>query len=95
MDFDQMLDAWRAQDERPIYGVNRDLLQLVLQNERAAIRRSLRRDQWITYLVGSGMAAFQRMFSESLHAKGRFFSVEMPCPLGPRNSGQVDSAWAR
>jgi hypothetical protein len=58
MDFDQMLESWKAQEEAPLYGVNRDLLQLVLQNEQAKIRRSLRRDQWITYLVGPGMALF-------------------------------------
>jgi hypothetical protein len=58
MDFDQMLEAWQAQDDKPLYGVNGDLLRLVLQNERAKIRRALRRDQWITYLVGPGMALF-------------------------------------
>ena len=31
MDFDQMLDAWKAQDDKPLYGVNQDLLRLVLQ----------------------------------------------------------------
>ncbi len=29
MNFDEMLKTWRAQDETPLYGVNRDLLQLV------------------------------------------------------------------
>lgn len=58
MDFDQMLDAWKAQDEAPLYGVNQELLRLVLQNERDKILRTMRRDQWITYLVGPGMALF-------------------------------------
>lgn len=58
MDFDQMLDAWRAQDHQPVYGVNHDLLRMVLQHEQDRMRRSLRRDQWITYLVGPGMALF-------------------------------------
>jgi hypothetical protein len=58
MDFDQMLEAWQAQDDKPLYGVNGDLLRLVLQNEQAKIRRTLRRDQWITYIVGPGMALF-------------------------------------
>ena len=31
MDFDQMLDAWKAQDEAPLYGVNSDLLQHQLE----------------------------------------------------------------
>lgn len=58
MDFDQMLESWKAQDDKPLYGVNGDLLRLVLQGERDKIRRTLRRDQWITYLVGPGMALF-------------------------------------
>jgi hypothetical protein len=58
MDFDQMLEAWQTQDDRPLYGVNGDLLRLVLQNEQAKIRRTLRRDQWITYIIGPGMALF-------------------------------------
>ncbi len=58
MDFDQMMESWRTQDDKPLYGVNGDLLRLVLQNEQAKIRRRLRRDQWITYIVGPGMALF-------------------------------------
>lgn len=58
MDFDEMLEAWRTQDEKPLYGVNQDLLRLVLQNERATIRRAMRMGQWITYIVGPGMALF-------------------------------------
>jgi hypothetical protein len=37
--------------------VNEDLLQLVLQHEQADIRRQLRREQWTTYGVGTGMGA--------------------------------------
>jgi hypothetical protein len=33
MNFDQMMDTWRTQDEAPLYGVNRDLLLLVLKHE--------------------------------------------------------------
>ena len=33
MNFDQMLDAWKAQDDKPLYGVNQDLLRLVVLNE--------------------------------------------------------------
>lgn len=57
MDFDQMMNAWRAQDDKPLYGVNEDLLRLVLRHEQADIRRSLRWDQWTTYVVGTAMAA--------------------------------------
>ncbi|HEY1124320.1 MAG TPA: hypothetical protein VGE65_01705 [Sphingobium sp.] len=58
MDFDQMLESWRTQDDKPLYGVNGDLLRLVLQNEQAKIRRTMRMGQWITYMVGPGMALF-------------------------------------
>src|SRR5688500_14025846 len=58
MDFDQMLDAWKAQDDKPLYGVNADLLQLVLQNERAKIRRELRREMWTFCIIGIGMAGW-------------------------------------
>ena len=58
MDFDQMLGAWKAQDEAPLYGVNRDLLQLVLQNEEAKIRRELRREMWTFCIFGIGMAGW-------------------------------------
>ena len=58
MDFDQMLESWKAQDDKPLYGVNVDLLRLALQNERDKVRRKMRRDQWITYLAGPGMALF-------------------------------------
>lgn len=62
MDFDQMLDAWKAQDEKPLYGVNGDLLQLVLQHERAEIRRELRREQWTTYGIGAAMGIAAGLF---------------------------------
>src|SRR5690348_13517819 len=58
MDFDQMLAAWKTQDDKPLYGVNQDLLRLVLQGERDKVRRKMRRDQWVTYLAGPGMALF-------------------------------------
>ncbi len=58
MDFDQMLEAWKAQDDKPLYGVNGDLLRLVLENERAKIRRTMRFGQWMAYIVGTGMALF-------------------------------------
>jgi hypothetical protein len=56
MDFDQMIATWKSQDTRPLYGVNRDLLQLTLQHEQAEIRRSLRREYWTNYIVGTAMA---------------------------------------
>lgn len=58
MDFDQMMESWRTQDDKPLYGVNGDLLRLVLQNEQAKIRRTMRMGKWITYVMGPGMALF-------------------------------------
>jgi len=62
MNFDQMLESWKAQDDKPLYGVNADLLQLVLQHEQAGLRRTLRREQWTTYIVGGVMAAVAGFF---------------------------------
>lgn len=56
MNLDQMMDAWRAQEHKPLYGVNRDLLQLVLQHEQAKVRRSLRLANWTAAIIGVGMA---------------------------------------
>lgn len=58
MNLDQMMDAWRVQDQAPLYGVNRDLLQLVLQHERAELRRTLRKEQWITFVSGLCLVLF-------------------------------------
>jgi cbb3-type cytochrome oxidase subunit 3 len=56
MNFDQMMDAWKGQDDTPLYGVNRDLLALVVLNEQADIRRAMRIEKWTTYGVGTAMA---------------------------------------
>ena len=58
MNFDQMMESWQAQDEAPLYAVNRDLLQLVLQNEQADLRRKLRREHWTVYAVSAPLLAF-------------------------------------
>ncbi|HET6523831.1 hypothetical protein [Sphingopyxis sp.] len=57
MDFDEMLKSWKEQEDKPLYDVNRDLLQLVIRNEQAGMRRALRWDQWTTYIVGTAMTA--------------------------------------
>lgn len=62
MNFDQMLDAWKAQDDKPLYGVNADLLQLVLLHEQADIRRELRREQWTTYGIGAVLGGAAAVF---------------------------------
>jgi hypothetical protein len=41
MNFDEMLETWRAQDETPPYRVNPDLLQVVVQQEQAGLRREM------------------------------------------------------
>ena len=57
MDFDEMMNAWKLQEEQPLYGVNRDLLHLVVQSEQAELRRTLHLEKWTTYVAGSVMAA--------------------------------------
>lgn len=56
MNFDEMIETWKSQDDKPLYGVNRDLLQLVLRHEQADIQREMRWDLWTTYAVGSILA---------------------------------------
>jgi len=62
MNFDELLDAWKAQDDKPLYAVNHDLLQLVLRHEQTGIRHELRREQWVTYGLGAGMGGAAALF---------------------------------
>src|SRR5262245_66321400 len=39
----------------------------------------------------SGSATFHFTFSVADHLTGRFFSVEKPCPVGPRHPGQLSA----
>lgn len=55
MNLDDLLTTWRAQDTAPLYGVNRNLLQLVLQHEQADMRRDLRVESWTTYATTAGL----------------------------------------
>lgn len=59
MDFDQMLEAWKAQDDKPPYDVNRDALRQALHAEEVRVRkelRILRRTLWALWIFGTGMA---------------------------------------
>ena len=61
MDFDQMLETWRAQNTAPPYDVNRDALRQALQTEEARVRRELRtrlRGLWVGWIFGIGMAVW-------------------------------------
>jgi hypothetical protein len=61
MDFDQMLETWRAQNTAPPYDVNRDALRQALQTEEARVRRGLRtrrRGLWFFWIFGTGMAVW-------------------------------------
>jgi hypothetical protein len=61
MDFDQMLETWRAQNAAPPYDVNRDALRQALQAEEARVRRrlrTLRRGLWFFWIFGTGMAVW-------------------------------------
>jgi hypothetical protein len=59
MDFDQMLEIWRAQNTAQQYEVNRDALRQALQTEEARVRRALRirrRSLLLCWIFGTGMA---------------------------------------
>ena len=61
MDFDQMLETWRAQNTAPPYDVNRDALRQALQTEETRVRGELRtgrRGLWVCWIVGTGMAVW-------------------------------------
>ena len=61
MDFDQMLETWRAQTTVPPYDVNREVLRQTLQTEEARIRRVMRtwrRGLWLYGILGTGMAVW-------------------------------------
>ena len=61
MDFDQMLETWRAQNTAPPYDMNRDALRQALQTEEARVRgelRTQRRALWIFWIIGTGMAVW-------------------------------------
>jgi hypothetical protein len=54
MTFDEVMDTWRTQEKAPLYGVNRDLLQLVLQHEQSTLRRGFRTEAWIFNISYTG-----------------------------------------
>ena len=61
MDFDQMLETWRAQSTAPPYDVNRDVLRQALETEQARVRgevRTHRRAHWFLWMFGTGMAVW-------------------------------------
>jgi O-antigen/teichoic acid export membrane protein len=68
-----MLKTWRTQDEKPLYGVNQDLLRLVLQHEQADLRRRLRWEQWSIYAGSAlvlGFLLFFLLLAFVLHYNG-------------------------
>lgn len=62
MTFDEAMDTWRTQEKTPLYGVNRDLLQLVLQHEQASLRRSFRTEAWVFNVTYAGFFAGAVLF---------------------------------
>src|SRR5689334_3981342 len=45
-------------------------------------------EEWPRPAIG----VFHLMFLVAVHSVGRFFSVETPCPPGPRHCGQFEAA---
>jgi hypothetical protein len=61
MDFDQMLETWRAQNTAPPYDVNRDALRQTLHTEEVrgrGVLRARRRSLWFLWIIGTGMAVW-------------------------------------
>lgn len=61
MDFDQMLETWRAQNTASPYDLNREALRQALQSEEARLRRTVRsrrRGLWFVWMLGTGMAVW-------------------------------------
>jgi hypothetical protein len=56
MNFDELLETWRTQNTAPLYVVNRDALRQALETEEASVRRARRRDMWVIWISGGGMA---------------------------------------
>ena len=42
-------------------------------------------------VIGPGIGIFHAIFSVVLHVSGVVFADESPCPVGPRNVGQLSS----
>lgn len=61
MDFDQMMEIWRAQNTEQQHEVNRAALRETLQAEEARVQRELRirrRALWFLWALGTGMAVW-------------------------------------
>jgi hypothetical protein len=61
MDFDQMLETWRAQNMAPPYEVNREALRQAREAEEARLLAALRvrrRTFWFVGLIGTAMAVW-------------------------------------
>ena len=73
MDFDQMLETWRAQNTAPPYDVNRDALRQALQTEEAKVREELRtrrRELWFLWIFYGGMAVWAVLWIANSIATG-------------------------
>jgi UDP-N-acetylmuramyl pentapeptide phosphotransferase/UDP-N-acetylglucosamine-1-phosphate transferase len=61
VDFDEMFEAWRAQNTAPPYDVNRDALRQAIQDEETRVRGEMRTHRgslWFGGIVAIGMAIF-------------------------------------
>jgi hypothetical protein len=73
MDFDQMLETWRAQNTAPSYDVNRDALRQALQTEEVRVREDLRtrrRELWFVWIFYGGMAVWAVLWIANSIANG-------------------------
>lgn len=57
MTFDQLIDAWQAQDATALGVVDRDLLHVVLTQEQADLQRTARLERLTAYAAGAATIA--------------------------------------
>src|SRR5262245_3984111 len=53
MNLEDVMTAWRSHDLSPLYGVDKDLLHQVLQQEQARLEKLTRRMRWFMYVANA------------------------------------------
>lgn len=56
MDYDEILETWRTQDETPLYGVNPELIAVVVRQDYEEMRRESGWDLWFVPIALWGAA---------------------------------------
>lgn len=62
MTLDELTTVWRSQDTAPLHDVNKTLLHLALREDEAKLQKQRRRERWIVYVFGVGVAIGLALF---------------------------------